>query len=335
MDFSRKTEVYGETTLFLERSRGRQSKGTRDKASRHTWGIEMKKNIETFIGYLEQEKHASKNTILSYQRDLLKLAEYLEEAGITEIGKVTKAALNSYLHLLEQKGKAAATVSRSLASMKAYFGWMYRENMIRRDPAESIHAPKIEKKAPMILTVDEVTRLLEQPSGTTPKEIRDKAMLELLYATGIRVSELISLKLSDVNMASGFITCRDEHKERRVPFGYTAKEALARYLDSAREAFLKGARSEILFTNCSGNAMSRQGFWKLIKYYGKRAGIDADITPHTLRHSFAAHLLINGADMHAVQAMMGHSELASTQMYTAFVTESAVKEAYQEAHPRR
>lgn len=162
------------------------------------------------------------------------------------------------------------------------------------------------KKVPVILTVDEVTRLLEQPSGANPKEIRDKAMLELLYATGIRVTELVNLKLSDVNMSIGFITCRDEHKERMIPFGHAAKDALAKYLDSARETFLKGTRSELLFTNYSGRAMSRQGFWKIIKYYGNRAGIEEDITPHTLRHSFAAHLLSNGADMRAVQTMMGH-----------------------------
>ena len=198
-----------------------------------------------------------------------------------------------------------------------------------------MHAPKIEKKVPVILTVDEVTKLLEQPSGANPKEIRDKAMLELLYATGIRVTELVNLKLSDVNMSIGFITCRDEHKERMIPFGHAAKDALAKYLESARERFLKGTRSELLFTNYSGRAMSSQGFWKIIKYYGDRAGIEEDITPHTLRHSFAAHLLSNGADMRAVQTMMGHSDLASTQMYTAYAMDSAVREAYQGAHPRK
>ena len=160
-------------------------------------------------------------------------------------------------------------------------------------------------------------------------------MLELLYATGIRVTELVSLKLSDVNMAVGFITCRDEHKERMIPFGHAAKNALAKYLEASRETFLKGMSSELLFTNCSGGAMSRQGFWKLIKYYGERAGIEEDITPHTLRHSFAVHLLSNGADMRAVQTMMGHSDLASTQMYTAYATENTVREAYQGAHPRK
>ena len=250
-------------------------------------------------------------------------------------GKVTKTALNSYILFQEKEGKAASTVSRALASTRSFFGWLFKEGKIRRDPADSMHAPKIEKKVPVILTVDEVTKLLEQPSGANPKEIRDKAMLELLYATGIRVTELVNLKLSDVNMSIGFITCRDEHKERMIPFGHAAKDALAKYLESAREAFLKGTRSELLFTNYSGRAMSRQGFWKIIKYYGERAGIEEDITPHTLRHSFAAHLLSNGADMRAVQTMMGHSDLASTQMYTAYAMDSAVREAYQGAHPRK
>ena len=188
---------------------------------------------------MEEEKHASKNTTLSYQRDLLKMADYLEENGITDCGKVTKTALNSYILFLEKEGKAASTVSRALASTRSFFGWLFKEGKIRRDPADSMHAPKIEKKVPVILTVDEVTKLLEQPSGANPKEIRDKAMLELLYATGIRVTELVNLKLSDVNMSIGFITCRDEHKERMIPFGHAAKDALAKYLESARETFFK------------------------------------------------------------------------------------------------
>ena len=277
-------------------------------------GKGMREEIQTFIHYMEEEKQASKNTTLSYQRDLLKMADYLEENGITECGKVTKTALNSYLLFQGKEGKAASTVSRSLASAKSFFGWMHRRGMIRRDPAESIHAPKIEKKVPVILTVDEVTRLLDQPSCANPKEIRDKAMLELLYSCGLRVSE---------------------HKERMIPFGHAAKNALAKYLEASRETFLKGMSSELLFTNCSGGVMSRQGFWKLIKYYGERAGIEEDITPHTLRHSCAVHLLSNGADMRAVQTMMGHSDLASTQMYTAYATENTVREAYQGAHPRK
>ena len=296
-------------------------------------GKGMREEIQTFIHYMEEEKQASKNTTLSYQRDLLKMADYLEENGITECGKVTKTALNSYLLFQGKEGKAASTVSRSLASAKSFFGWMHRRGMIRRDPAESIHAPKIEKKVPVILTVDEVTRLLDQPSCANPKEIRDKAMLELLYATGIRVTELVSLKLSDVNMAVGFITCRDEHKERMIPFGHAAKNALAKYLEASRETFLKGMSSELLFTNCSGGVMSRQGFWKLIKYYQEKAGIHKDITPHTLRHSFAAHLLENGADLRSIQEMLGHADISSTQVYSKILNQD-LKNVYKKAHPR-
>ncbi len=295
----------------------------------------MRDEIVNFIAYIEKEKNASRNTQVSYQRDLMQMASFLEEMGITEPARVTKTALNSYILYLEKEGKASTTVSRVLASMKAFFHYEFKEGAIKKDPAELIRAPKIEKKEPVILTVDEVNRLLAQPSGSSAKEVRDRAMLELLYATGIRVSELIHLTLEDINLPVGFITCRDEHKERMVPFGRVAKEALVKYLNNARNELLKGKESCWLFTNCSGGQMSRQGFWKLIKYYGSRAGIQEDITPHTLRHSFAAHLLGNGADMKAVQTMMGHSDLATTQMYAAYAGVTAMREANKGAHPRR
>lgn len=296
---------------------------------------EMKAEIGSFIEYLEKEKGASENTRVSYRRDLMQMAAYLETLGIIEPAKVTKTMLNSYVLHLEKEGKASTTVSRTLASMKAFFNFAFKSGMIKKDPSDAIRAPKIEKKVPTILSISDVNRLLEQPSGTSAKEIRDRAMLELLYATGIRVSELIHLELTDVNMPIGFITCRDENKERTVPFGRVAKDALAKYLESARGELLKGNESKWLFTNCSGGSMSRQGFWKIIKFYGNKAGIEGDITPHTLRHSFAAHLIGNGADMKAVQTMMGHSDLATTQMYAAYAGTSAVREAYHGAHPRR
>ena len=295
----------------------------------------MKEEIKNFIGYLETEKGASENTRISYRRDLLQLAAYLEEMGITEAAKVTKTVLNSYILHLEKEGKASTTVSRMLASIKAFFNYEFKQGLIKRDPADTIRAPKVEKKMPAILSIDEVNRLLAQPSGNSAKEVRDRAMLELLYATGIRVSELIHLEVADVNMSIGFITCRDEHKERTVPFGRVAKDALVKYMDSSREELLKGNESPWLFTNCNGGTMSRQGFWKIIKHYGMKAGIEGDITPHTLRHSFAAHLIGNGADVKAVQTMMGHSDLATTQMYAAYTGTSAVRDAYHGAHPRR
>ena len=294
----------------------------------------MISEIEEFAGYLRDVKRTSDNTVVSYHRDLVQMAAFLEEKGIAEVGKVTKTSLNSYILSLEKAGKAATTISRTLASMKAFFHYEFCEGKIKRNPAELLRAPKVEKKLPAILSVDEVTRLLEQPGDQTPKDLRDKAMLELLYATGIRVSELIHLELADVNMSIGFITCRDENKERMIPFGKTTKAALLKYMDGARDALLKGKASKWLFTNCSGGAMSRQGFWKLIKYYGEKAGIKGELTPHTLRHSFAAHLISNGADMRAVQAMMGHSDVATTQVYMAYAGGKEIREAYG-AHTRR
>lgn len=296
----------------------------------------MISEIEEFSGYLKQVKRTADNTVISYHRDLVQMAAFLTEKGITEVGRVTKTSLNSYILELEREGKAATTISRTLASMKAFFYYEFCQGRIKRNPAELIRAPKVERKLPAILSVDEVTRLLEQPSGQTPKELRDKAMLELLYATGIRVSELIRLELRDVNMSIGFITCRDGVKERMIPFGKATKAALLSYLESSREILLKGRESLWLFTNCSGGPMSRQGFWKIIKYYGAKAGITGELTPHTLRHSFAAHLLSNGADMRAVQAMMGHSDVSTTQLYTAYTGgRDGIREAYAGAHPRR
>ena len=278
----------------------------------------MLSDITNFAEYLREVKKTSRNTELSYQRDLIQLSAYLEEQGITEVGKVTKTSLNSYILYLVREGKATTTISRMLASMKAFFHYEFSLGKIPKDPAELLKAPKIEKKAPTILSVEEVEMLMAQPKGKKPKEIRDKAMLELLYATGIRVSELVHLELTDVNLPVGFITCRDDQKERNIPFGCTTKKALVDYLENGRESLLKGKEANWLFVNCNGKAMSRQGFWKIIKYYGEMAGIQSDITPHSLRHSFAAHLLKNGADVRAVQNMLGHSDMATTQVYTAY-----------------
>ena len=295
----------------------------------------MTEDIKDFVVYLREVKRTSANTEVSYQRDLLQMASYLREKGITDVSKVTRTSLNSYILHLEKEGKATTTISRVLASMKAFFHYELSCGRIRRDPAELIKAPRVEKKLPTILTVEEVNCLLAQPGGEAPKEIRDKAMLELLYATGIRVSELIHLKLEDVNLNVGFITCRDGVKERTVPFGKVARQSLMDYMERARKVLLKGSESEWLFTNCSGKPMSRQGFWKIIKYYGEKAGIQADITPHTLRHSFAAHLLKSGADVHAVQAMLGHSDMATTQAYMAYSRAGEMRDAGAGAYPRR
>lgn len=278
----------------------------------------MKAEIEEFTEYLQNVKKLSHNTVLSYHRDLLQMEEYLEGKGIGEAGKVTKTSINSYILYLEKAGKAATTISRMLASMKAFFHYEFSEGRIKRNPVELMRAPKIEKKTPGILSVEQVAMLLKQPSGSSPKEVRDKAMLELMYATGIRVSELMNLRLTDINQNIGFITCHDASKDRTIPFGRVAKASITDYMENARPVLTRKKASEWLFVNFSGGQMSRQGFWKIIKFYGEKAGITTDITPHTLRHSFAAHLIGSGADMKAVQVMLGHSDLTTTQMYASY-----------------
>lgn len=292
--------------------------------------LQMKEQISGFISYLHNVKKMSLNTEMSYRRDLSKLALFVEDKSISSI---TNEDLNRYIVSLEDVNFKPATISRNVASIKAFFHYLLKEGYISEDVSVALKAPKIEKKAPEILSTEEVVRLLEQPSGDSPKELRDKAMLELLYATGIRVSELISLHDKDVNMTLGYIVCRDSHKERIIPFGGAAKNALIRYMGEARNAMLEDPDCNTLFVNCSGGSMSRQGFWKLIKSYAKKAGIEADITPHTLRHSFAAHLVENGADLRAVQEMLGHSDISTTQMYVN-LNHSRIREVYSKTHPR-
>ena len=292
----------------------------------------MTQDIQKFILYMHTEKHTSENTEVSYKRDLEKMEQFLSKQGIDTIEAVTVTALNSYVLYLEKIGRKPSTISRSIASMKAFFHYLAREGEITVDPSESLKPPKIEKKLPEILTIEETKRLLEQPSGTSPKELRDKAMLELLYATGIRVSELIHLKVQDLNLNMEFLVCRDKNKERVVPFGSMAKKSLEAYLENGSPNIVEDETCEWLFTNCSGQEMSRRGFWKLIKHYGTLAGIQTDITPHTLRHSFAAHMVGNGADLKSVQEMLGHSDIATTQIYTQ-MNQGKIREVYQKAHP--
>ena len=294
----------------------------------------MKEEIAKFIEYLHVEKQTSKNTEVSYERDLRKMSQYLKWQDIDSAKAVTPTSLNSFVLYLEQNGMKPATISRSIASMKAFFSYLHKTRQIDTDPTENLKAPKIEKKLPSVLTTDEMTRLLEQPSGNSPKELRDKAMLELLYATGIRVSELISLKISDINLQMEYLNCMDTHKERIIPFGKKAKEALKNYLKDGRPKLVEDEESEWLFTNCSGQSMSRQGFWKLIKFYGGKAGIEAEITPHTLRHSFAAHMVGNGADLKSVQEMLGYADISATQVYAQLNQDKKIREVYMSAHPR-
>lgn len=293
----------------------------------------MKREIDAFICYMHEKRGTSANTEAAYARDLCKLMKYAQQRDVTGFAEVTAEMLQAYLRELEAQGRKAATISRFIASAKAFFAWQVSEGMRTDNPAKGLKAPKIEKKPPEILSEGEIVRLLDQPSSLAPKELRDKAMMELLYATGIRVSELISLELEDINLSLEYVTCRDEHKERTVPFGDTARRALERYLEKSRPQLVGDMNCRLLFTNCSGEPMSRQGFWKIVKYYGKQAGLKGEITPHTLRHSFAAHLLENGADLKSVQELMGHSDISTTQVYMQ-LSNRKIREVYKNAHPR-
>ena len=289
----------------------------------------MEQVVDSFIEYLHNIKKTSENTTMSYRRDLYKWVSYMAEQGVHTPQDVTEKQLKEYVAFLEAQQFKPTTISRSIASLKAFYHYLFKNHLVNDDITEDIRAPKIEKKMPEIISVEETIRLLEQPSGDTPKELRDRAMLELLYATGIRVSELISLTIKDVDMKTGVLNC----KKRVIPFGTKARRALNKYLESGRDAMLSDYESELLFVNCSGSSMSRQGFWKLIKGYARKAGIDAEITPHTLRHSFAAHLVENGADLRSVQEMLGHSDISTTQIY-AEMKGNHLREVYKKAHPR-
>ncbi|MGN0151319.1 MAG: site-specific tyrosine recombinase XerD [Wujia sp.] len=291
----------------------------------------MNSYVDEYIEYLNNVKQASGNTVSSYKRDLKKLVCYFDSIGITDINDINATDLNTYILNMKDQGMSTATISRNIASIKSFFMFLFKKGIVKEDCAEQLKPPKIEKKIPEILTVEEINKLLDQPSRHNPKEIRDKAMLELLYATGMRVSELISLKLEDVNLTMNYIMCRDVTKERVIPIENAAKAALENYIHGVRDNMCEG--SPYLFTNLKGQPMTRQGFWKLIKTYARRAGIDKDITPHMIRHSFASHLVSNGADLKAVQEMLGHSDISTTQIYLKS-RQSRIKEEYDRAHPR-
>ena len=292
----------------------------------------MEKEIQQFIDYLHNTKKTSYNTEISYRRDLGKMAEFFARQGITDPARIGEFDLVAYMDYMEKENFASSTISRSVASMRAFFQHMFALRKIQENPADNLKSPRVEKKLPEILSIQEVDDLLKQPDLTTPKGIRDKAMLELLYATGMRVSELIHLETTDVNLQLGYVVCQ-ENKERIIPIGNVSKEALNLYLEEGRKVFVKDDTEHALFTNCSGKAMSRQGFWKMLKGYAQDAGIHRDITPHTLRHSFAVHMLQNGADVKSLQELMGHEDISATQAYLA-VVKNRIKDVYDKTHPR-
>lgn len=294
----------------------------------------MDKLIERFIHYLAVERGLAQNTLESYARDLNAYIEFLKRSGIVDLNQTRRANIIAYLAELQRKGRATTTISRNLASLRAFYGFLLRDGLLDGDPTANLESPKIEKRLPKVLTVGEVESLLEGPDQGTVAGIRDKAMLELLYATGIRVSELVSLNISDVNLNMGFLKCYGKgSKERIIPLGTVALQSVSEYIMQSRVKFERNPSEESLFLNHHGQRLSRQGFWKIIKKYAHCAAIDKEITPHTLRHSFATHLLENGADLRAVQEMLGHADISTTQIYT-HLTKSRLKEVYAKAHPR-
>lgn len=292
----------------------------------------MVQYIEDYEAFLVDTKHASENTVASYMRDVNQFVTYLKERSLSVL-EVDQQIVDGYVQNLHDKGKSASTISRCLASLKSFYGFVISLGKKDINPVMNIHVEKAEKKLPQILTNKEVELLLDQPKCTDLKGYRDKAMLELLYATGIRVSELINLDLNDVNLPGGFIKCESNGKLRIVPLYPAAIRALSDYLDFARPKMVVNVGEMSLFVNVSGDRMSRQGFWKIIKYYQEKAQIDKDITPHTLRHSFAAHLLENGADLRSIQEMLGHSDISSTQIYAQLVKQN-LKSVYNKYHPK-
>lgn len=293
----------------------------------------MNTYVKEYTSFMTDIRHKSLNTVESYKRDVTQYISYLDGTGVTDISSTTKTTVLSYLLYLQKEGRASSTVSRTLASLRSYYLFMMQNGVVKSNPTSNLEAPHVEKKIPKILSGEEVELLLEQPKNCDNKGIRDKAMLELLYATGIRVSELINLDVSDVNVPMSFIRCNGGKKERIIPMGHQAKDALENYINNVRKYMVRDENETALFVNCSGVRLSRQGFWKLIKYYQHIAGIETDITPHTLRHSFAAHLLENGADLHSIQEMMGHADISSTQVYSRMIN-SKIKDVYAKAHPR-
>ncbi len=292
----------------------------------------MEKQINNFLEFLKNDKKLSENTLQSYRRDIVQYEEYISKKN-TDYLNVESEDIGSYLKYLQKSNKKSSTISRSLASIRSFYQYLLRTKVITKDPTDGIQSPKIEKKAPSVLSSQEVELLLEQPSTEDLKGMRDKAMLEFAYATGMRVTEIISLDIDSVNLDQGFVVCKNGAKQRNIPLGTMSLKALKDYIEKARPIIIKDDSIKALFVNINGKRLTRQGFWKIVKYYKEQAHISKEITPHVLRHSFATHLLQNGADLKAIQTMLGHSDISSTQVYMQFQDES-IKNIYRKAHPR-
>lgn len=291
----------------------------------------MADHIADYCRYLTEEKHVQKNTLNSYARDLNQFQAWLLDTGITDLKKVNRDTVSEYLHHMGDQGKSPATITRSAASIRSFYNYMMQAGRIKANPAKAVTTAKVERKCPEILTGREVELFLEQPKCVDEKGYRDHAMLELMYATGVRVSELIALNVEDVNLPAAFLRCGDEKRERIIPLYPRAVKALRDYIQVIRPR-LTDQEETALFVNMNGQRMTRQGFWKLVKQYQAKAEITKDITPHTLRHSFAVHLLENGADLRSIQEMLGHADISSTQIY-AHIIKQRLQDVYRKAHP--
>ena len=292
----------------------------------------MEKQIKQFLDFLQNEKRVSNNTLQSYSRDIHQYESYVSQNKIN-YAKADAQKITDYLKHLQDRGKKTSTISRSLASIRSFYQYLVRVKKIKHDPTENIQSPKVEKRVPCVLTSEEVENLLSQPKDVDLKGTRDKAMLEVAYATGMRVTEIISLNVDNVNIEQGFITCSSATKQRNIPLGSISIAALNEYIKEARPIMIKDENEKALFVNVNGKRLTRQGFWKIVKFYKEQAHITKDITPHVLRHSFATHLLQNGADLKAIQTMLGHSDISSTQVYMQF-QDSGLRDIYKRTHPR-
>lgn len=290
--------------------------------------------IRAYENYLTKVKQASGNTVSSYLRDIRQFSDWLTKERGLDVLNASQSNISDYLVFLQSEGKSGSTASRSLASLKNFYSYAVSTGFLETSPvAENIHVERGEKKLPQILTGKEVEQLLAQPDCIDAKGYRDKAMLEVMYATGMRVSELIDLDLDDVNLEMGVIKCSSSRKSRVIPLYPAAQHALMVYMQEVRSLLISSPQEKALFVNVSGSRLSRQGFWKIMKYYQAKAGIEKDITPHTLRHSFAVHLLENGADLGSLQELMGHSDISSTQMYAQMLNQK-IRTVYQKCHPK-
>ena len=292
----------------------------------------MDKQIKLFLEFLQNDKKLSDNTLQSYRRDILQFEKFLDANDIN-FSKATEENIEDYLKELQKEGKKTSTASRSLATIRSFYQYLLRTKKVKEDPTVSIQSPKIEKRVPSVLTSEEVELLLDQPKDVDLKGTRDKAMLEFAYATGMKVTEIIDLNIDDVNFDENTVLCSNGKKARIIPLGTLAEKALKEYVEDARPIMVKDETNKALFVNVNGDRLTRQGFWKIVKYYKEQAHIEKDITPHVLRHSFATHLLQNGADLKSIQAMLGHSNISSTQIYAQFQTPE-LKNIYKKAHPR-